>query len=82
MNNPWDKSKCITCHRTGASADTGRCDDCWDVEYRLEWYLTTPGGLQTILEAIKDAGLSEKAYGTLLAHCIAKELKSKDDDNE
>lgn len=75
MTNPWAPAECETCGRSGASSDTKRCDPCWEVEHRLEWYLTTENGLKNILEEIKQGGFSTEAYGSLMAYAIAEQIK-------
>ena len=77
MNNPWEKTACATC---GADAlqETQRCNPCWEVERRLEWYLTTANGLTRILEEIKNAGLSTDAYGPLLVNSVKKALQEEE----
>jgi predicted ATP-dependent serine protease len=76
MTNPWESTECETC---GGSArkDTGRCDACWEVEHRLEWYLTTENGLKNVLEEIKQAGLSVHAYGPLMVSAIKDAMKEE-----
>jgi hypothetical protein len=77
MTNPWEPTECETC---GGSArkDTERCDACWEVEHRLEWYLTTENGLKNILEEIKKAGLSVNAYGPLMVSAIRDAITEED----
>ena len=75
MNNPWAPTECETCSQSGASGETKRCDPCWAVEHRLEWYLTTENGLKNVLEEIKKAGLSSGAFASLMTYAIKEEMK-------
>lgn len=81
MTNPWAPTECETCGASRASSETKRCDPCWEVEHRLEWYLTTENGLNNVLEEIKSGGLSSQAFGSLMAYSIAEEMKKENSDD-
>lgn len=76
MTNPFRqlKAKCQTCGEAGALPQTKLCNNCWEVEKRLDDYLDTNNGVHNVISLIKQKGLAEACLGPLLIAALKESL--------
>lgn len=76
MTNPWEQAGCETCGED-AYLTEGLCDDCYQVESRLDTYLDSYAGLMKILNAIQEKDRAVQALGPLFIDTLVRKINAK-----
>lgn len=76
MTNPWEQAGCETCGDTTYLIGD-LCDDCHQVESRLDAYLNSYKGLMKILDAIQEKDRAVQALGPLFIDTLVRKINAQ-----